>query len=77
MRSRALVIVSLIIFGGALSIPFMNDSTLHLNSDIPMQQSSSGLDQINATLSAGEGSNVGGYEITITLLGLGWGRVGM
>ena len=66
MRSKALFIVSLMIFGGAMSIPFMNDSTLHLDSEIPATQSSSGLDQINATLSASEGSNLGGYEITIS-----------
>ena len=65
MRSRALVIVSLIIFGGAMSIPFMNGSTLHLDSEIAEAQSSSGLDMINTTISPSEGSNLGGSEITI------------
>ena len=35
-------IVSVLIFGGAMSIPFMNGSTLHLDSEIPGTQSSSG-----------------------------------
>ena len=65
MRSKALFIVSLMIFGGAMSIPFMNDSTLHLDSEIPATQSSSGLDMINTTISPSEGSNLGGSEITI------------
>ena len=65
MRSRALVIVSLVIFGGAMSIPFMNGSTLHLDSEIAEAQSSSGLDMINTTISPSEGSNLGGSEITI------------
>lgn len=66
MRSKALFVVLLMCFGGSLSIPFMNGSALSLDSEISMQKSSSGLDQINATLSAGEGSNLGGYDITIS-----------
>ncbi|RJU93671.1 MAG: hypothetical protein DWC00_07945, partial [Candidatus Poseidoniales archaeon] len=65
MRSKAFFIVSLMIFGGAMSIPFMNGSPVHFDSEIPITQSSSGLDMINTTISPSEGSNLGGSEITI------------
>ena len=65
MRSKAFFIVSLMIFGGAMSIPFMNGSPVYFDSEIPITQSSSGLDMINTTISPSEGSNLGGSEITI------------
>ena len=65
MRVKALFVVCVMLFGGAITLPLMNVNDIQLNSGIEIKKSS-GLDMINATISPSEGSNTGGSEITIS-----------
>ena len=64
MRVKAFILVCVMLFGGAITLPLMNVDTTHFDSRVEIK-TSSGLDMINTSISPSEGSNLGGSEITI------------